>query len=137
MALGFAALLVGIGELLFGLVPVFGALVGIIAVVFGILALRKQQSKGMAVTGTSSEVSRMSKAGIYDHVTSEYRDQFALEAAQYAVHTLQADSGANALEKAKTYRQSMSMFLAAIREQFVSPYGEKFTAAEADANLNG
>lgn len=49
--LAIAALVVGIGAFLFGLVPVFGALVGIAAVVLGVLAVRKQQSKGMAVTG--------------------------------------------------------------------------------------
>ncbi|WP_255364168.1 Ltp family lipoprotein [Frigoribacterium sp. MCBA15_019] len=49
--LAIAALVVGIGAFLFGLVPVFGALVGIAAIVLGVLALRKQQSKGMAVTG--------------------------------------------------------------------------------------
>ena len=41
----------GIGAFLFGLIPVFGALVGIVAVVLGILALRKQQSKGLSLTG--------------------------------------------------------------------------------------
>ena len=49
--LALAALLVGIGAFLVGLIPVFGALVGIVAVVLGALALRKRQSKGMAVTG--------------------------------------------------------------------------------------
>ena len=51
IGLALAALLVGIGAFLSGLIPVFGALVGITAVVFGILALRKHQSRGMAVTG--------------------------------------------------------------------------------------
>jgi hypothetical protein len=49
--LALAALLVGVGAFLFGLIPVFGAFVGIAAAVLGILALRKQQSKGMALTG--------------------------------------------------------------------------------------
>lgn len=49
--LAIAALVVGIGAFLLGLVPVFGALVGIAAVVLGVLAVRRQQSKGMAVTG--------------------------------------------------------------------------------------
>ncbi|GLK18760.1 Ltp family lipoprotein [Herbiconiux flava] len=51
IALALAALIVGIVALLFGLVPIFGALVGIAAVVLAVLALRKQQSKGMAVAG--------------------------------------------------------------------------------------
>ena len=49
--LALAALIVGAGAFLFGLIPVLGALVGIVAVVLGILALRKKQSKAMALTG--------------------------------------------------------------------------------------
>ena len=51
MGLALAALIVGSVAFLVGLVPVFGALVGTAAVVLGILTLRKQQSKGMAITG--------------------------------------------------------------------------------------
>lgn len=51
MGFALSALLVGIGAFLFGLVPVFGALVGIAAVVLGILAVRKLQSKGLAIAG--------------------------------------------------------------------------------------
>ena len=222
IGLALAALIVGIGAFLVGLVPVFGALVGIVAVVLGILALRKQQSKGMAVTGiilggvaalvsiavtlgigaavnnasdntpiaaaapsvssapeettapdpvettepveetqapepeapavpveytsalakaaSYSELMNMSKAGIYDQLTSEYGEQFSPEAAQYAVDTHQGDWNANALAKAKTYQEQMSMSPAAIRDQLTSEYGEKFTAEEADyaiQNLNG
>lgn len=209
VGLALAALLVGIGAFFFGLVPVFGALVGIAAVVLGILALRKQQPKGMAVTGlilggiaavvsigmtfgiaaavntapddkpaaatvpqvapkaqqsqkpvaeaktpepvaaavpavpaeytsaltkaaSYSKLMHMSKAGLYDQLTSEYGEKFSPEAAQYAVDNVQADWNANALAKAKSYRDHMSMSPAAIHDQLTSAYGEKFTAAEAD-----
>jgi hypothetical protein len=209
VGLALAALLVGIGALLFGFVPVFGALVGIAAVVLGTLALRKRQSKGMAITGlvlgaiaalvsigmtfgiatavnnapadkpaaaavpqtapkaqetqppvaeaktpepvapvvpavpaeytsaltkaaSYSRLMHMSKAGLYDQLTSEYGEKFSPEAAQYAVDNVQADWNANALAKAKTYRDQMSMSPAAIRDQLASAYGEKFTPAEAD-----
>ena len=42
------------------------------------------------------------------------------------------DWNANALAKAKSYRDGMHMSNAAIRKQLVSEYGEQFTAAEAD-----
>ena len=43
-----------------------------------------------------------------------------------------ADWKENALEKAKTYQQSMDMSPEAIRDQLVSDYGEQFTKEEAD-----
>ena len=39
---------------------------------------------------------------------------------------------ANALAKAKTYQDTMSMSPEAIRDQLTSEYGEKFTAEEAE-----
>ncbi|WIE72904.1 Ltp family lipoprotein [Curtobacterium sp. MCJR17_020] len=229
--LALAALLVGIGAFLVGLIPVFGAIVGAVAIVLAVLALRKQQPKGLAVTGlvfgivaalssigvaagigavvsgsestqqsavvaespeptaaaeaeepseaakpseaaaepaekesesteatpekpatpveyasaltkaeSYSEMMHMSKAGLYDQLTSEYGEQFSPEAAQYAIDTIKADWNANALAKAKDYQANMSMSPAAIRDQLVSEYGEKFTPAEADfaiAHLNG
>lgn len=89
---------------------------------------------------TYSEIMHMSKAGIYDQLTSEYGEKFSPEAGQYAVDTMSADWNANALAKAKDYQESMAMSPDAIRDQLTSEYGEKFTAEEADyaiANLNG
>lgn len=225
--LAIAALVVGIVAFVFGWVPVFGAIVGVVAIVLGAIALRKRQSKGLAITGlvlgavatitsitfaaglgalvgtasdsatqssvvaesatpapvaaeesesaspsessdsepseapsegteaapatpveytsalvkaeSYSEMMHMSKAGIYDQLTSEYGEQFSAEAAQYAIDHVQADWNANALEKAKSYQEDMSMSPAAIRDQLVSEYGEKFLPAEADyaiAHLN-
>lgn len=81
----------------------------------------------------------MSKQGIYDQLTSEYGEKFSPEAAQYAIDNLEADWNANALAKAKTYQNTMSMSPAAIYDQLISEHGEKFTAAEAQYavdNLN-
>lgn len=87
-----------------------------------------------------SDFMHMSKAGLYDQLTSEYGEQFTPEAAQYAVDTVDADWNANALEKAKSYQETMAMSPSAIHDQLTSEYGEQFTVAEADfaiANLNG
>ena len=73
----------------------------------------------------------MSKQAIYDQLTSEYGDQFSADAAQYAVDNLQADYNNNALKKAESYSDQMSMSKDAIYDQLTSEYGEKFTPEEA------
>lgn len=78
-----------------------------------------------------SSMMHMSKAAIYDQLTSSYGEGFPAESAQYTVDHLVADYKANALEKAKDYQTSMNMSRSAIYEQLTSSYGEKFTAEEA------
>lgn len=81
----------------------------------------------------------MSKQAVYDQLVSPAGEKFPPAAAQYAIDNVQADWKANALAKAKSYRDTMNMSTAAIRDQLVSDAGEKFTAAEADyaiANLD-
>ncbi len=73
----------------------------------------------------------MSKARIYDQLTSEYGEQFTAEEAQYAVDHVKADWKTNALATAKSYRDNLHMSAAAIKNQLTSAYGEKFTAEEA------
>lgn len=93
-------------------------------------ALRKAESY--------SGMMHMSRAGVYDQLTSEYGEGFSVEAAQYAVDNVEADWNNNALEKARSYQDTMHMSPASIHEQLVSEYGEKFTVEEADyamANL--
>ena len=80
---------------------------------------------------TYSDVMNMSKAGIYDQLTSEYGGQFTEEAAQYAIDNVQADWKENALKSAETYQETMSMSPAAIYDQLVSQYGGQFTEEEA------
>ena len=86
-----------------------------------------------------SDIMNMSKAGIYDQLTSEYGEKFTAEAAQYAIDNVEADWKENALKKAKSYQETMSMSPSAIYDQLVSEYGEQFTAEEAQYaidNLN-
>jgi len=73
----------------------------------------------------------MSKAGIYDQLTSEYGEKFSKESAKYAVDHVKIDYKANALKKAETYQKEMSMSPSAVYDQLISEYGEKFTVAEA------
>ena len=77
----------------------------------------------------------MSKAGLYEQLTSEYGERFTPEAAQYAIDNVQADWNANALAKARTYQEIAAMSPAAIRDQLTSEYGERFTAEEAEYAL--
>lgn len=82
----------------------------------------------------------MSKAAVYAQLTSEYGEKFSEEAASWAMENLtDIDWKQNALNKAKTYQDDMSMSPAAIKDQLVSEYGEQFTQEEADwaiANLD-
>ena len=78
-----------------------------------------------------SEHMHMSKAAIYDQLTSKYGEQFTEQAAQYAMENLQADWNANALACAASYSENMHLSKAAIYDQLTSEYGEQFTAEEA------
>ncbi len=73
----------------------------------------------------------MSKAAIYDQLTSAYGEHFSPEAAQYAIDNIVADWSLNALQKAKDYSDTMYMSKAAIYDQLLSDSGEKFTQTEA------
>ncbi len=90
-----------------------------------------EDKNALAKAESYSSMMHMSKAAIYDQLTSSYGEGFPAESAQYAVDHLVADYKANALEKAKDYQTSMNMSRSAIYEQLTSSYGEKFTAEEA------
>ena len=83
-----------------------------------------------------SDMMYMSKAAIYDQLTSEYGERFSPEAAQYAIDNMTADWNYNALQKAKNYQNTMNMSPDAIREQLASEYGDQFTSSEADYAVN-
>ena len=78
----------------------------------------------------------MSKAGLYDQLTSEYGEKFTEEAAQYAIDNVNANWKENALKKAKSYQETMAMSPSAIYDQLVSEHGEKFTEEEAQYAIN-
>lgn len=85
-----------------------------------------------------SDMMHMSKAGLYDQLTSEYGEKFSPEAGQYAIDNINADWNLNALKKAESYQEMMSMSPSAIHDQLTSEHGEKFTKEQADyaiANL--
>lgn len=78
-----------------------------------------------------SDTMNMSKAAIYDQLTSEYGGQFTNEAAHYAIDNVEANWKENALKSAETYQETMAMSPNAIYDQLVSEYGGQFTAEEA------
>lgn len=80
---------------------------------------------------TYSDMMHMSKAAIYDQLTSEYAEKFSKEAAKYAMENLAANWKENALKSANTYQESMAMSPQAIYDQLISEYGGKFTKEEA------
>ena len=91
----------------------------------------KEYESALKKAETYSDMMHMSKAGIYDQLTSEYGEQFSEEAAQYAMDNLDADYKANALAKAESYQDTMNMSPDAIYDQLISEYGEQFTPEEA------
>ena len=102
-------------------------------------AVPAEYKSALTSADSYSKLMHMSKAKIYDQLTSEYGEKFTPEAGQYAIDNMVADWNANALASAKSYQQTMAMSPAAIHDQLTSEYGEKFTPAEADfaiAHLN-
>ena len=78
-----------------------------------------------------SKLMHMSKAGLYDQLTSEYGGQFPAEAADYALANIKADYNENALKSAKTYSDMMHLSKQGIYDQLTSEYGDQFTPEEA------
>ena len=90
----------------------------------------------LAKANSYSKTLIMSKAGIYDQLTSDAGEKFPADAANYAVENVDADWNANALKKAKSYQKTMNMSNDAIRDQLTSEAGEKFTPEQADYAIN-
>lgn len=91
----------------------------------------KEYRNALRSAKTYSDMMHMSKQGIYDQLTSEYGDQFDVEAAQYAIDNLNADYNENALKCGENYKKTMHMSKARIYDQLTSENGEKFTSEEA------
>lgn len=72
-----------------------------------------------------------SKRGLLEQLSSEYGDDYPIEAAQYAVDNVTTDWKENALKSAESYQETMPMSTSELYEQLVSDYGEKYTAEEA------
>ena len=79
----------------------------------------------------------MSKAGVYEQLTSEYGENFPAEDAQWAIsHLSDINWKENALKKAKSYQTQQAMSAESIREQLLSEYGEKFEPEEVEYAIN-
>lgn len=79
----------------------------------------------------------MSKRGIYDQLKSASGEDFSPTVAYWAAtHLSGINWNQNALEKAKSYRDDMSMSKNAIYDQLTSSYGESFTASQAQYAIN-
>ena len=91
----------------------------------------KEYRNALRSAETYSDMMHMSKARIYDQLTSENGEKFTAEEAQYAIDNIKGDYLEAALKSAKNYQETMSMSKDAIYDQLVSDYGEKFTAEEA------
>lgn len=90
-----------------------------------------EQKNALKKAESYAKTLHMSKAKIYDQLTSEYGEGFDKDAAQYAIDNIEWDWNANALAKAKSYRDTMSMSKNRIYDQLISEYGEKFTKEQA------
>lgn len=91
----------------------------------------KEYKKALKKAQRYSDNLHMSKAGIYDQLTSEYGENMSKEAAQYAIDNVEADWEENALKKAESYANRSHMSKAGVYDQLVSEYGEQFTDDEA------
>jgi hypothetical protein len=159
IGLALAALIIGIGAFLFGLVPVFGALVGITGVVLGVLALRKRQSKGLAIAGIIlGGIGALSSIGItvglgaaVNYASTDKPPAAIAQSAEPTTEQIEeADSESpapeaeaeaeapavppeyeSALIKATSYSELMNMSKVGIYDQLVSEYGEQFSPEAA------
>lgn len=73
----------------------------------------------------------MSKAGLYDQLTSSAGEQYPEDAAQYAIDNLDANYKENALKSAENYQEFMPMSDKELFDQLTSDAGDKYTQEEA------
>lgn len=91
----------------------------------------REHKAALSQAETYVEMMHMSKAGVYDQLTSEYGGKFTKESAQYAIDNINADWNECALKSAQLYAETMNMSSSAIYDQLISEYGGKFTKEEA------
>lgn len=94
-------------------------------------SIPREHKSALKTAEVYAETMHMSKAGIYDQLTSDFGEGFPKESAQYAIDNIVFDWKENALKSAQTYAETMNMSDSAIYDQLVSDYGEKFTPEEA------
>ncbi|MEX6259899.1 Ltp family lipoprotein [Staphylococcus ureilyticus] len=91
----------------------------------------REEKAALSSAESYSDTMHMSKAGIYDQLTSSAGDEYPDGAAQYAVDNLEANYKENALESAKNYTDIMGMSDDELYDQLTSDAGDKFTEEEA------
>lgn len=94
-------------------------------------SIPREHKSALKTAELYAKTMHMSKAGIYDQLTSDFGEGFPTESAQYAIDNIVFDWKENALKSAQTYAETMNMSDSAIYDQLVSDYGEKFTPEEA------
>ena len=94
-------------------------------------SLPEEYRKALRQAQHYSDYLHLSKAGIYDQLTSN-AENYSPEASQYAVDHVDADWKKNALEAAHDFKEiSPGMNKEEIYKMLISKYGEKFTPEEA------
>ncbi|WP_414050372.1 Ltp family lipoprotein [Macrococcus animalis] len=77
----------------------------------------------------------MSKAGLYQQLTSDAGDGYPAEAAQYAIDNVDIDYKENAVKSANNYNELMPMSDQELLEQLTSEAGDKYTMEEGQYAL--
>lgn len=73
-----------------------------------------------------------SRQGLIDQLSSEYGDQYPVEAATAAVDSLNVDWNAEAVEAAESYLELRGFSHAGLVDQLSSEYGDQFTREQAE-----
>lgn len=95
------------------------------------------QQNALITAEIYSDSLHLSKADIYDQLTSSYGDKFSPSDAKFAVDNLEGVNwNQNALETAKNYLNNLHLSKNDIYDQLTSQYGGKFTPAQANYAIN-
>lgn len=94
-------------------------------------AIPREYSNALRSAEQYNKITPMSKAGLFEQLTSEYGEKYSEEAAQYAIDNLNADWKENACKSAEKYLEIMPMSKDELYDQLVSEYGEQYTPEEA------
>lgn len=95
------------------------------------------QQNALITAENYSDSLHLSKADIYDQLTSSYGDKFSPSDARFAVDNLEGVNwNQNALETAKNYLNNLHLSKNDIYDQLTSQYGGKFTSEQANYAVN-
>ncbi|CAI2620165.1 hypothetical protein AKUH4B206J_09400 [Apilactobacillus kunkeei] len=95
------------------------------------------QQNALITAENYSDSLHLSKADIYDQLTSSYGNKFSPSDAKFAVDNLEGVNwNQNALETAKNYLNNLHLSKNDIYDQLTSQYGGKFTSEQANYAVN-